>query len=196
MIEVTDFHRAVARHFADAIGIADPLFRRYASDLGKGEIHMLSADDTPDPGVRTFSTVGLSAHPMRRNGAEFPVRLEMYGASYAHCADIYGRVLSSAAFEVMTAGWICLPNVIFPGLFSLYPGASETMSDIFFADPYGWAERLKSFKVEGHTVAWLMAVPISRNEADFAREHGAARFVEHLEMAGIDVFDLNRRSTV
>ncbi len=195
MLVATDSSRAVADHFCAAIGITAPRVSTFVSNSGKGEVFLLSAEDTPDPGVRTLSTVGLSAHPMIRNGGEFPVRVEIYGACYSRF-EIFNNVLTSAAFEMMSAGWICLPGVIFPGLFGLYPGASTTMSDLFFANPYGWAERLRSFKVEERTVAWLMAVPISAKETEFVREHGSDRFVDHLAQANIDVFDLNRPSTL
>jgi hypothetical protein len=86
--------------------------------------------------------------------------------------------------------------MIFPGVLDLYK-LSLTMSDIYFAYPFLWGDdAFKSRKIDGLTVAWLQAVPISKEEAELADRYGPKALEELFTTRDIDTYNLNRPSVV
>jgi hypothetical protein len=73
---------------------------------------------------------------------------------------------------------------------------STTVPHLLFVDsPFLW-EELRAQVVGGKTVAWVLAVPISTPERDFAAHRGPEKLESMLEREQIDIFDLNRSSVV
>ena len=70
------------------------------------------------------------------------------------------------------------------------------MSDLYFCPPFLWGDKLQDVVVDGRPVAWLLAVPISRAEADFAEREGPQKMEALFERERIDIYDLNRPSLV
>jgi antitoxin YqcF len=62
--------------------------------------------------------------------------------------------------------------------------------------PSLWDERLASRVVGAKTVAWLMAVPVSEAEANFAEQNGLDALETRFEQREVDVTDLERGSAV
>ncbi len=73
--------------------------------------------------------------------------------------------------------------------------ASSTLNHVLLLPPFLWAS-LKTLELDDKTVAWLMAVPISDAELDFAERMGVDALETAFEKAQIDVFDLNRASVI
>lgn len=194
MVQISDRQRGVAAHLALVLSIEKPPVFRFHDDQSRSQIHVITAVDRPQPGVNTYGTVGLSDYPLMRNGEEFPARVEFVGA----CGSAFpglDNVISTLAFCVINSGWFCAPGVIFPGAVAMHE-ASTTLSDIFFSHPFLWDEALGSKEIAGRTVAWLLAVPISKAETEFAIEHGPAALENLFVERQIDVYNLNRKSEV
>jgi hypothetical protein len=64
-----------------------------------------------------------------------------------------------------------------------------------FFPPFLW-EDLKTMEFDGVKVAWLMAIPISESEYQFAIENTTDKLGELFEENDIDYFDLNRKPVV
>jgi hypothetical protein len=103
--------------------------------------------------------------------------------------------MATLAFCVINSGWFCAPGVIFPDVVSMYKH-SDTMSDIYFAYPFLWEERLRSTMIGDRKVAWLLAIPVSKAETEFAQSHGPDKLEDLFVEKGIDIYDLNRASVV
>lgn len=85
------------------------------------------------------------------------------------------------------------PGAIFPRVVELYrPDA--LLTDIFFVTPFLWP--LETQKFESKVVAWLLAVPISQAERDYANANRAEALEAEFERYQIDIFDLDRPSVV
>ena len=75
-------------------------------------------------------------------------------------------------------------------------GSSTTRSDIYFTYPFLWDKGLCSTRLMGKDVAWLLAVPISRSEKEYARDFDPQQLEELFEESNVDIFNLNRQAVV
>jgi hypothetical protein len=72
---------------------------------------------------------------------------------------------------------------------------SLNMKHIAFQQPFLWPSlRTTQFGVK--TVTWLLAVPISHSEAEYAKREGWKRLETVFEEHQIDIFDLDRPSVI
>ncbi|WP_417448447.1 suppressor of fused domain protein, partial [Idiomarina abyssalis] len=190
MATVTSYHKQVARHAAFAFGVGKPPVTRYLDDNKQNGVFILEAKDSPQAGVNSYSTVGLSDHPLILNGKEFGVRVEIAGACGAAFSG-FENVIATSAFCIINSKWFCAPGRIFPDIISMY-GLSKTMSDIYFANPFLWDEKLASTSFDGQKVAWLLAVPVSKAESEFAQVNGPDKLESLFYERDIDIYNLNR----
>ena len=72
--------------------------------------------------------------------------------------------------------------------------ASNTLSDLYFCPPFLWNDRLSGLTTDEKELAWLLAVPISKDEAAFVSSFGAAQLEKLFEEADLDIYDANRAS--
>ena len=194
MSQISNAAKAVANYTATAFGVEKPPIFHLWDDDHKSDIYVLEAADRPQKGVTSFATVGLSEHPLIRNGQEFTTRVELLGA----CGSAFpgfNRVLATLGFCIINSKWFCAPGVIFPGVMGMYD-MSITMSDIYFANPFLREDRFKSTRIEERPIAWLLAVPISKQETEYAKKQGPAKLEELFSQRDIDIYNLNRSSVV
>lgn len=194
MDQISNLERGVALHTAKALSCEMRPIVEYWDDNRKSHIFILEAANRPQHNVTTYCTIGLSGHPLFHNGVEFPARVEIIGACGSIFKD-FGSVISTAAFCIINSGWFCAPGKIFPEIIDMY-GLSNTMNDIYFASPFLWPSLEKSILIDAKTVAWLLAVPVSRDETEFAVRFGPQALENLFEERDIDIFDLNRLPVV
>ncbi|MFZ6778861.1 suppressor of fused domain protein [Undibacterium sp. Ji83W] len=194
MTQISNHQKELARHTALAFQADKPPIFHFWDDDHTSDIYVMKAPDRPQIGVTSYATVGLSARPLIHEGKEFETRVEIVSACGSNFPD-FSNVLATLAFCVINSKWFCAPGIIFPDVLSMY-GLSDTMSDIYFAHPFLWDDRFKSVTMHEHHVAWLLAVPVSREESAFAQEFGSARLEAIFSERDIDIFDLNRKSIV
>lgn len=191
---VSSQQRELAGHMASAMGVEKPPIFRFWDEGRKSSVCVLEAANRPQDGVTAYATIGLSDHPLMFQGREFGTRVELVGA----CGSAFpgfAHVLATAAFCVVNSGWFCAPGMIFPDVVSMHK-ASDTLSDIYFAHPFLWEKELKSILIGDRQVAWLLAVPVSKEESAFAQSYGPERLEARFAEKDIDIFDLNRSSAV
>jgi hypothetical protein len=193
-MSVTNQQKELANHTASAMRVEKPPISRYWDENEKSSVYILEAADCPQRGVTSYATIGLSDHPLMFKGKEFDTRVELVGACSSSFAG-FANLLSTAAFCVINSGWFCAPGIIFPDIVSIYK-SSKTLSDIYFAHPFLWGDRLKSTLIGDRQLAWLLAVPVSKEETAFAQSHGPEQLEALFEERNIDIYDLNRATVV
>ena len=194
MGQIPHVHKSIAKVIANAFGTEKPPISRYWDDNHENFVNILESVNSPQKGVSSFATIGLSDHPLIFKGKEFDARLEIVGACGSNFKN-FDNVLSTAAFCVINSKWFCAPGVIFPDVLSMYD-LSPTMSDLYFVPPFLWEKDLQTVNFEGKQIAWLLAVPTSKAESAFAQEKGPDRLEELFEKNQIDIYDLHRPSVV
>lgn len=189
----SDDNRTIAKILSLAFG-GKPRVTRYWDDARHRSIDILISEDNPQQGVNSYGTVNLSDVPLIMNGVEYPARLEMVAACGKSFKD-FDRAFSTAAFQIVNEGMFCYPGAIFSDVISMYR-ASLTMEHFLFIPPFLWEEKLQTINLDAKVIAWLLAVPISEKERQFAALHGYDQLVNTFERAQIDIFNLNRTSVI
>lgn len=192
MIQISDEQKEVAKYTASAFLVDKPSISRFWDDDRRSDVYILEAPDSPQRGVTSYATVGLSDHPLIFQDKEFGTRVEIIGACGSKFPD-YGNILATLAFCVINSKWFCAPGIIFPDIMKMYD-LSLTMSDIYFSHPFLWDDRLKSTRLGKKDIAWLLAVPISKEESAFAQKFGPEKLEELFSEKDIDIYNLNRPS--
>lgn len=182
--------KQVAFKVADAFGGTSPSdVKRLYAPGGRDFSDVFRFDDYPVPGVSSYSTVGLSSHPLMDGSREFPGRVEFCGAARSSVSK-FANILATAAFDVMDGEFV-FPDRIFRDVVSMYVPDSE-MKHLVFMTPYLWGSNLRQFDADGRTVAWLQAVPISDGELEYARRHQVRGLLDLMEEREVDVTDFDR----
>jgi hypothetical protein len=95
----------------------------------------------------------------------------------------------------MRTGKLCYPGSALPDYVrEYYP--STTVPHLYFTTPFLWEGSLVSLDCGNKTVSWLLAMPISDAEIGFLTDRGDDALEDLFETHQIDIFDLNRPSTV
>jgi hypothetical protein len=191
---VTSEHKAIANHVRNAFGGSCEV-TEYSHDHLLIRVDILQCPNRPDPGVTSYSTIGLSDTPMMYEGEEYPVRLEMVGASYTREDDVFARILSTAAFSVMRTHWLVAPGTVLPNVVREYLPSSQ-VPHLYFTAPFIWEDKLTTLDLPKKPVAFLFAMPISEAEYQYRLEYGDEAFEKVLEKSNIDIYDLERPSTI
>jgi hypothetical protein len=159
----------------------------------KSEVYVLHSTETPEQGLISFSTIGLSDYSDDHYRVEPPLGAEIIAVSNL---PEFGEAVSTAAFCVINSGYHARPGGAFPGVVKLhYP--DTTVPNLMFTEPYMWDEESLRSRVYGDkTVAWLQAVPISDAETEYLLEHGAEALSELFEEHDPDFIDLQRDSVI
>jgi hypothetical protein len=194
MTQISNERKEVARHTATAFLVEKPPIFHFWDDNHRSDIYVLQAENSPQHGVKSYATIGLSDHTLMLDGKPFDTRAEIVGACGSAFPD-FDNVLATLAFNVINSNWFCAPGIIFPDVLSMYK-SSVTMTDIYFAHPFIWDDRLSSTYLAGKNIAWLLAVPISKNESTFAQDFGPQELEKLFFEKNVDIYNLNRESVV
>jgi antitoxin YqcF len=186
-------HRALARHVAAVFG-GSPRVVEYADRLERRFVGVLSSADRPVAGVTSYSTIKLSDHAMPWGDGEFAVRIELAGAC-ANSATQFPNLLASTAFHIMQSAAVYHPGTVIENI-ARESGVSSTLPHVYLATPLLWGKALVTFEIDGGTVAWLLAMPISEAERQYLRERGEQALESRFDSEQIDLFDPERPGTV
>ena len=189
---VSSANKALCRKLVEVFG-GTPRVRQFWDDNHESSVDILDCAGSPQPGVTSYATLGLSDYALTQNGKGHPARVEIVGA----CAggDELAHALATAAFCVINSRWFCCPGAIFPAVLAMYK-VSPTMKHILFVTPFLWEAGLPTLDLGEKKVSFLQAVPISEAELDFAEKHGPGDIEALFVRAQPDLFDLGRPSVV
>ncbi|USX11282.1 suppressor of fused domain protein [Oxalobacteraceae bacterium OTU3CAMAD1] len=191
-MRATPHQKIIANKISSEIFSDRKTYTDYWDDNREKSVVLFRAEDSPQRGVDTYSTVGLSAYPLLKDEKEIEVRTEIIGACRSNFKN-FDNMIATAAFCIINTKWFCAPGVIFPDIVSMYQ-ASSTLSDLYFCPPFLWNDRLSGLTTDEKEIAWLLAVPISKAEAAFVSSFGAAQLEKLFEEADLDIYDANRAS--
>jgi len=192
-MDVSASNKALAKLTAAAFG-GTASVTRYRDQHETSYIDLLSSEGSPDQGLTSFATVGLSDRPVAST-VEPPLGVEVLGCGPTDVPR-FANAVASIAFSVINDGWECRPGAVFPGCVGTYVG-DTTVPHLLLVPPFLWRTDFPSRTYPDKTVAWLLAVPISEKERAFvARRDDSRELRKKFEAVQIDVFDLHRPSAV
>lgn len=185
-------NRQIASWVAAAFG-GTPRYVTYTQNPELLGVDIISARDRPGSGVSSFSTIGLSEHPMVGPEGEFPTRLELAGGC-ENAVEFFPDLLAAAAFHVMRTAGVYYPGAVIMNCVQAFT-ESSALPHLFLAAPFLW-EQLTTLDLTTRRISWLLVVPIAESEYLYKKEHGDVAFKNLLERRGVDVFDLYRQPVV
>lgn len=193
MTHASNINQEIAKMMAAVFG-GNSRIRQYQDEEEKSQIAILQAADRPFSGITSYSTVGLSGWPIPNSQVRPPLGAEIVGAC-ASDREEFGNLISAVAFFVINSGWITSPGVTFARIVGMH-FPDTTVPHLMFVPPFLWEADLDSKVIGDRTVAWLLALPITSPELDYAQQYGSEALEERLEEAEIDIFDLQRSSAI
>lgn len=193
MSQPSESNKLIAHKLKDAFG-GTPQVIGHKHDYSDREIHLLLATDSPDPGLTTIGTVGLSDSPMLKDHQEFATRLELVGFCTNEDAKILSNILAAVSFYQMQTNQLIYPGFVLPNFTKEFV-ADTTVPHLYFSAPALW-EDLSDTQLPDKRVNWLWVFPISESEARFIQEKGDNAFEDQLEASDADLTDMHRPSTV
>jgi len=153
-------------------------------------IGVASCSDSPVEGVTAVGTLGLSDHHLGMG----TVRVELIGAFPSTCS-FAPNIAATCAFNAFKDGISTRPDAIHPRVVEVYDPDAK-LPHILMVDPFLWDDGPKTLASDNLQIAWLMMVPITEGERQFASERSVAALTDLFEREQIDIFDLARRSVV
>lgn len=183
---VTPDNKRLARYLAEIFGGQPTVTRRH--DAGRRmQIDILSCLGTPQPGIVSYATIGLSDHRPAGQAAA----LELLGAAPAQDDEAFAAMLAACAFALIHDGLTVASGSIVPDVIGRH-GLSATMAHVLLVPPFLWEDGPQTLRLSAKNVAFLLAVPIADSERQYAGENGADALENLFVGAQIDIFDLNR----
>ncbi|MDH7971276.1 suppressor of fused domain protein [Sphingomonas sp. AR_OL41] len=186
---ISSHTKSAARELARAWG-GQPIVHRHWDEPEENWISIAARAECPWDGVTAFGTLGLSEHSVRLSN---DLRVEIIGAC-ATATDL-SDVLATCAFNVIKDAWPMRPGAFHNDVLKMY-GLSETLAHVMFVPSFLWDDGPKTLHLEGRTITWLMAVPISESELVYAEREGSDALNALLKAQQIDIFDINRLPTL
>ena len=192
MSGVSQSNKLLARSLAEAFQ-SRPQVSRYWDDNQVSSVDIMASENSLQRNVTSYATIGLSDHPLMRDGVDTGLRTELVGACGAAFGD-YANILATTAFNIINSEQSCEPGIVFPDVVAMN-NKNGNLAHVLFITPFLW-DHLETQYLSDKTVAWLQVVPISEEEYRYSEKHGSSALEDLFEKAQIDVFNLNRPSVV
>ena len=193
MADISEDNKIIAKAALAAFG-GKPKVAAYWDEADKQSVDLLTCKDQPQKGITSYSTIGLSDSPINRDGVEIDLRVEFVGAC-SNSVSEFGNIVTTAAFCVINSKWSCSPGVIFPDVVGMY-NCSMTLKHLMLVLPFLWEGKLETLELPSKKVAWLLLIPISEEEYQYAQVESSSKLEELFEEYQIDIYDIDRPSVV
>lgn len=178
-------------------GGAKPIVDRYGEDHEDPHwVDVMRTADSPQPGVTSYATLGMSRFDNGGLQTEDgkPLRVELLGACQSEFTQL-APALNSCALNVANSGYQVWPGVVHPNVLALH--APDTrLKHLLLVTPFLWGSEPSTRAFDDLVVDWLLAVPISDSEFEFARRYDSDRLQQVFEEHQIDKLQINRPPVV
>lgn len=186
--------RKVARREADVFGGRAKVTRFHHEDRKDLHVEILSAVGSPEPGLTSFGTIGMSTFDSGKVTPTGPLRVELVGPAQDRRTAM-ANGLATCAFNVGTGQFGIKPEAVYPGVFAGYQDEVTTPHALFW-DPDLWSQSFGVIEECTVTITWLMAIPITESEFGFSQERGVSAFMDEVERLTPDTYDMGRPGIV
>lgn len=112
--EPSQDNKAIAKIAAGAFGGSWDV-AAYGDATESSTLDILSATTTPEQGLTSFCTIGLSDTPLPGGTLQLPLGVELVGTSNH---GEFANVLATAGFFVVNEGWVPEPDNVFTDIVS------------------------------------------------------------------------------
>jgi len=190
-MSITPENKIIATTLRDVIG-GTPSVIRYWDSEDKYFIDILSSSNRPATGISSFATIGLSDYDIGFRVDTKPLRVEFVGVCESRF-NFFLNIIGDCALLVIKERYESHPGVILPDVIHEYLPESE-MKHIFLTTPFIWEDTLVQLEFCDKTVTWLLAVPISDTEFEYADKNGTEALEDEFVKHDVDISNIVRSS--
>lgn len=177
----------VPEHLETYLG---PISRGWAPPDNHWGIQVSLFENTPEPGVRTYATLGLSRHVLGLGPKQ--VRQELIFSTWARYeVDDVASFLMTLAEEVARSTRSLLRGEVIEGKPLI---ADARTTGVYASMPVFWPDEFHVLESTMPSTVLVWLLPIDHAEARLIASAGWSRFEDKLEEADCDFWDLNRPS--
>ena len=186
-----DIKKIIAQKELEAIG-GTPKVYCYNNEEGNKSVDILSCMDRPFKDIVSYGTIGLSDYDIGKTSDDKKLRIELLGACDIG-EELFPNIISSAVFDIMERENCGYGHIILNVVSEYYNNCE--MKHLYLMNPFFW-EDMKTIEFDDRKVTWLLIVPISESEKEYAITNGYDALETKFEEADIDIFDLKRKSVI
>lgn len=186
-----EINKIVAQRELHILG-GKPNINRYWNQVEDKSIDVLKCMDVPEKGVQSCATIGVNNIDIGLQSGERELRVEILGVSDILCEN-FESIVASVSFDIMDSHK-CYPGYIIKDVISQYIPKSD-MKHVLLTNPFLW-KNTESLVKDNICVAWLMMVPISEAEYEFAKKRGIEELEKIFEEKGIDIYNIHRKTII
>lgn len=147
------------------IGGTPHVFRYYDQE-DELSIDLLTAEDVPEQGLVSYSTLGLLHAPVGRRADGKPLRYEIAGICPREY-EYFPNLLSRCAFEVLNAHFSCAHGSVYRDVVQAYLPGVPVKHLLLLENPDFWGgEPFPCIDLPEKQVRWLGIYPLWDQEAD------------------------------
>lgn len=191
----TQEQRLIAKTVANLFG-GEASVAEYWDNAHKSNVAILECKNSPEFGVNSYSTVGLSDYNVGYTIGDKDLRVEIVGAArFGFGDECFPNMIATCGFNIINDQFTCYPGAVFPNVISEYNKAGE-LRHMVFASPGMWEREFENIVLDDKVITWLMAVPITERELRFLQENNLDALETVFEENQTDVFDLTRKSAI
>lgn len=179
---------------ACAIFCGSPHVFRYYDSSSEVSADLLTVSDAPRTGIVSYSTLGLSHHPLGLREGGKPLRVEIAAACSKEFEDA-PYLLSSCAFDAMNSRFLCCRGSVRQGVITTY-WQNCRMKHLWLVPKNLWGNSILELSFEEINVIWLTAIGISDQELHFLEHNDSDSLLALFEKKETDLCDWMRESVL
>jgi len=183
----SEFSKALYKKLNPILGVNSKVFS-YGDDENLHKIYILNIIDATDNNVIFFSTLSLTELAPHNNS--FEILITGY-QKYEELANVLGTI----AFFIIKDKWESQIGVVFETLIEQYY-PDKNVKHLLFVEPYLWEDKLQDFSIGDRRINFLLAIPITQAELEYKNTYGHDALENLLDKKNIDIFDIDRKSTL
>lgn len=153
-------------------------------------VQVVCFDRQPEPGVKTYATLGLSRHIVELPGSRRVRQELLISANESFSSDAVAGLVLSLAEHILRRGKALLRGEVIGPAGPVVAGSSLTA--IYVTNPSPFDKSFTEFDSEPLATVFAYVIPISEAEATLVRIRGWRWFEEQLEQQNPDIWNLAR----
>ena len=180
-------------------------YEKYLGEVGSGwnsgqdgrrlGFQILRFQDRPKIGTTTFVTAGLSKHLVSFFGQQLDSRVEFLIAAQSKCNEQrIAAVLAHVCERVVATHTAPRPSDTKKGEGAVI--GNPIFDCLLFVKPINFDKFMQEFNGSVPSTQILQIIPISLAERLYVHQHGIDKFISAMELKGVDIFNIDGRSTI
>jgi antitoxin YqcF len=187
----TDRLASLPEHYERSLGV---IGRGWSDEHEEHGVQVVTFEDQPEPGVRTFATLGLSQFVVALpHGRQIRQELLISANSGFAPSSVAALILSMAESVIRSRKALLRGEVVGPGN-PVVKGS--TLNALYVTNPSPFSNSLVEFDSGQIAMVFAYLIPITPGEASCIRQKGWRWFEDQLESENPEIWDLSRTNEI